>query len=109
VTGITASTARQELDRGACPEWASTATEIVMTDIVDLINRAARDPGLLSQAARPNELQAVLGMPACSEGEIVEALKSRVSHAGGKGSALVGDECSDDISSVVHCPANNGS
>jgi len=55
-----------------------------MTDMVELINRAARDPELLSGIAAPEQLKAVFNMRDASERRIVETLRARIAHVHGK-------------------------
>jgi hypothetical protein len=52
-----------------------------MKDLVNLIDRAAKDPDFLSRILSPDQLKNVLGMPGSSEREIAEALQARISHA----------------------------
>jgi hypothetical protein len=52
-----------------------------MKNLVDLIERAAKDPDFLSGVLSPDELKTVLGMPESSEREIAETLQARISHA----------------------------
>ncbi len=52
-----------------------------MTDIADLIDRAANDPDVLSGFAAADQLQAVLGMTGSSGREIAETLAARIAHA----------------------------
>jgi hypothetical protein len=52
-----------------------------MTDIADLINRAANDPDLLSGIVADDQLETVLGMTGSSQREIVETLGARIAHA----------------------------
>jgi hypothetical protein len=56
--------------------------ETTMKDLVDLIERAAKDPDFLSAAVPTDQLQSVLGMPDSSQREIVQTLQARISHAG---------------------------
>ena len=56
-----------------------------MTDMVDLIERAANDPSFLSDVVSTHQLKTVLGMPDSSQREIAETLQARIAHAhGGK-------------------------
>jgi hypothetical protein len=56
-----------------------------MTDMVDLIERAANDPNFLSGVGSADQLKTVLGMPESSQREIAETLQARIAHAhGGK-------------------------
>jgi hypothetical protein len=52
-----------------------------MNNLVDLIERAAKDPDFLSGVLSPEQLKTVLGMPNSSERQIAETLKARISHA----------------------------
>jgi hypothetical protein len=52
-----------------------------MNDLVNLIERAAKDPDFLARVLSPDQLKAVLGMSGSSEQEIAETLKARISHA----------------------------
>jgi hypothetical protein len=52
-----------------------------MNNLVDLIERAAKDPAFLSSVLSPDQLKSVLGMPNASERQIAETLKARISHA----------------------------
>ena len=52
-----------------------------MKDLVNLIDRAAKDPDFLSRVLSPDQLKAVLGMPNASERDIAETLSARISHA----------------------------
>ena len=52
-----------------------------MNNLVDLIERAAKDPDFLSSVLSPDQLKTVLGMPNSSERQIAEALNARISHA----------------------------
>jgi hypothetical protein len=47
-----------------------------MTDMVDLIERAANDPSFLSDVVSTHQLKTVLGMPESSQREIAETLHS---------------------------------
>jgi hypothetical protein len=51
-----------------------------MKNLVNLIERAAKDPDFLSGVLSPDELKTVLGMPNSSEREIAETLQARISH-----------------------------
>ena len=56
-----------------------------MTDMVDLIERAANDPNFLADVGSTDQLKTVLGMPESSQREIAETLQARIAHAhGGK-------------------------
>ncbi len=55
-----------------------------MTDIADLIDRAANDPDVLSGLAAADELETVLGMTGSSPRDIAETLAARIAHAHGK-------------------------
>jgi hypothetical protein len=56
-----------------------------MTNMVDLIERAANDPSFLSDVVSTHQLKTVLGMPESSQREIAETLQARIAHAhGGK-------------------------
>jgi hypothetical protein len=52
-----------------------------MKDLVNLIDRAAKDPDFLSRILSPDQLKNVLGMTGSSEREIAETLQARISHA----------------------------
>jgi hypothetical protein len=52
-----------------------------MKDLVDLIDRAAKDPDFLARILSPDQLKTVLGMPNASERDIAETLSARISHA----------------------------
>jgi hypothetical protein len=52
-----------------------------MNNLVDLIERAAKNPAFLSSVLSPDQLKSVLGMPNASERQIAETLKARISHA----------------------------
>ena len=52
-----------------------------MKDLVNLIDRAAKDPDFLSRVMSADQLKSVLGMPNASEREIAETLRARISHA----------------------------
>jgi hypothetical protein len=51
-----------------------------MNDLVDLIERAAKDPDFLARVLSPDQLKVVLGMPGSSQRDIAETLKARISH-----------------------------
>jgi hypothetical protein len=51
-----------------------------MTDMVDLIDRAAKDPDFLSGIVPADQLKTVLGAPESSQREIAETLRARISH-----------------------------
>ena len=55
-----------------------------MTDMVELIKRAARDPEFLSGVASGEELKAAFNMRDSSERKIVETLRARIAHVNGK-------------------------
>ena len=56
-----------------------------MTNMVDLIERAANDPNFLSDVVSADKLKTVLGMPKSSQREIAGTLQARIAHAhGGK-------------------------
>jgi hypothetical protein len=57
---------------------------MIMKDLMDLIERAAKDPDFLSAALPSDELNTVLGSSESSQREIVQALQARISHAHGK-------------------------
>jgi hypothetical protein len=52
-----------------------------MTDMADLIDRAANDPDFLSGLVSPDQLKSVLGMTESSQREIAETLRARIAHA----------------------------
>ena len=52
-----------------------------MKDLVNLIDRAAKDSDFLSRILSPDQLKNVLGMTGSSEREIAETLQARISHA----------------------------
>ncbi len=52
-----------------------------MKNLVDLIDRAAKDPDFLSRVLSADQLKTVIGMPNASEREIAETLSARISHA----------------------------
>ncbi len=52
-----------------------------MTDMADLIDRAATDPDVLSGFASTDQLKSVLGMTDSSPREIAETLRARIAHA----------------------------
>jgi len=52
-----------------------------MKNLVDLIERAARDPDFLAAVVPTEQLKAVLDMPGASEREIAQTLQARISHA----------------------------
>ncbi len=52
-----------------------------MTDMADLIDRAAKDPDFLSGIVSPDQLKSVLGMTESSPREIAETLRARIAHA----------------------------
>jgi len=53
-----------------------------MTDMVELIDRAARDPEFLRGIVPSDQLKAALGMS--SERQIAETLQARIAHIHGK-------------------------
>ncbi|HLH93707.1 MAG TPA: hypothetical protein VKW08_01175 [Xanthobacteraceae bacterium] len=52
-----------------------------MKSLVDLIDRAAKDPEFLAAALPAEQLKTALGMPSSSEHEIAQTLQARISHA----------------------------
>ena len=52
-----------------------------MTDIAELIDRAANEPELLSGLGAADQLKTVLGMTGSSRREIAETLRARIAHA----------------------------
>jgi hypothetical protein len=52
-----------------------------MKDLLNLIDRAAKDPDFLSRVVSQDQLKTVLGMPDASERDIAEVLSARISHA----------------------------
>ena len=52
-----------------------------MKSLVDLIDRAAKDPDFFAAAMPAEQLKAVLGMANSSEREIAQTLQARISHA----------------------------
>jgi hypothetical protein len=52
-----------------------------MKSLVDLIDRAAKDPDFLAAALPADQLKTVLGMPHSSNREVAQTLQARISHA----------------------------
>jgi hypothetical protein len=52
-----------------------------MKDLVELIDRAAKDPDFLSAVVPADQLRTALGMPDASQREIAQTLLARISHA----------------------------
>jgi hypothetical protein len=52
-----------------------------MKSLVDLIDRAAKDPEFLAAALPADHMKTALGMPGSSDREIAQTLQARISHA----------------------------